>query len=160
MNIINPNLINNNFKNIKRSDTPQTNLQEPKSFKEILETKQTNLQEPKSFKEILETKSETSNIQFSKHASMRLGNRNLSLSNSFSKHASMRLGNRNLSLSNSQMKRVEQGIEKAKAKGINDSLVLVDNIALVVNIKNNIVITAIQNDNEKVYSNIDGAVIV
>ncbi|MDE6357279.1 MAG: flagellar protein, partial [Eubacteriales bacterium] len=51
-------------------------------------------------------------------------------------------------------------IEKAKEKGINGSLVLVDNIALVVNVKKNIVITAIQNDNEKVYSNIDGAVIV
>lgn len=124
MNIINPNLINNNFKNIKKTNTPQANLQETNSFKDILETK-----------------SETSNIQFSKHASMRLGNRNLSLSNS-------------------QIKRIEQGIEKAKAKGINDSLVLVDNIALVVNVKNNIVITAIQNDNEKVYSNIDGAVIV
>ncbi|MDE6182309.1 MAG: hypothetical protein K2F59_03795 [Eubacteriales bacterium] len=124
MNIINPNLINNNFKNIKKTNTPQVNLQETNTFKDILETK-----------------SETSNIQFSKHASMRLGNRNLSLSNS-------------------QIKRVEQGIEKAKAKGINDSLVLVDNIALVVNVKNNIVITAIQNDNEKVYSNIDGAVIV
>lgn len=124
MNIINPNLINNNFKNIKKVDTPQANLQETNSFKDILEKQ-----------------SETSNIQFSKHASMRLGNRNLRLSNS-------------------QMKRVEQGIEKAKAKGINDSLVLVDNIALVVNVKNNIVITAIQNDSEKVYSNIDGAVIV
>lgn len=123
MNIINPNLINNNFNNIKKNDTPQANLQETKSFKDILEKKS------------------ESNIQFSKHASMRLGNRNLTLSNS-------------------QMKRIEQGIEKAKEKGINDSLVLVDNIALVVNVKKNIVITAIQNDNEKVYSNIDGAVIV
>ena len=123
MNIINPNLINNNFNNIKKNDTPQANLQETKSFKEIL------------------GKKAESNIQFSKHASMRLDNRNLTLSNS-------------------QMKRIEQGIEKAKEKGINDSLVLVDNIALVVNVKKNIVITAIQNDNEKVYSNIDGAVIV
>lgn len=126
MNIINPNLINNNLQNIKKNSNINQN----------------NFQEEKSFKNILESKAKASNnIQFSKHASMRLGNRNINLSNS-------------------QMKRVEQGIEKAKEKGIKDSLVLVDNVALVVNIKNNIVITAIQNDNDKVYSNIDGAVIV
>lgn len=81
---------------------------------------------------------------------------------SFSKHASMRLNNRNITLSNEQIKRVEEGINKATQKGINDSLVLVDDVALVVNIKNRVVITAIdkQSNNENVFTNIDGAVIV
>lgn len=95
----------------------------------------------KTFKEILENKSEKINV-------------------SFSKHASMRLSSRNLQLSNSQIKRVENGIKRAEEKGIKDSLVLVDNIALLVNIKNKTVVTAIDNNYEKVYTNIDGAVIV
>lgn len=78
----------------------------------------------------------------------------------FSKHAFNRLWDRDLSLSVSQIKRIESGIEKAEKKGINDSLVLVDNIALVVNIKNRTVVTAMPSNNEKIYTNIDGAVIV
>lgn len=78
----------------------------------------------------------------------------------FSKHASMRLNDRNVSLSSEQIKRVESGINMASQKGINDSLVLVDDIALVVNVKNKVVITAMNNGNENIFTNIDGAVIV
>ena len=95
----------------------------------------------KTFKEIFDNKAENANI-------------------SFSKHASMRLNSRNLQLSNAQIKRVEDGIKRAEEKGIKDSLVLVDNIALLVNVKNKTVVTAIDNNSEKVYTNIDGAVIV
>ena len=78
----------------------------------------------------------------------------------FSKHASMRLNDRNVSLSSEQIKRVESGIDKASQKGINDSLVLVDDIALVVNVKNKVVITAMDSKNDGIFTNIDGAVIV
>ena len=78
----------------------------------------------------------------------------------FSKHASMRLNDRKVSLSSEQIKRVESGIEKASQKGINDSLVLVDDIALVVNVKNKVVITAMNGNNDNIFTNIDGAVIV
>lgn len=80
----------------------------------------------------------------------------------FSKHASMRLSARNVNLSDEQILRVEEGVKKANSKGINDSLVLVDDIALVVNVKNRVVITAMnqENSNENVFTNIDGAVIV
>ena len=78
----------------------------------------------------------------------------------FSKHASMRLNERNVSLSSEQIKRVESGIDKASKKGINDSLVLVDNVALVVNVKNKVVITDMNSENENIFTNIDGAVIV
>ncbi len=80
----------------------------------------------------------------------------------FSKHASMRLDNRDIKFSPEQMNRIENGVQKAKEKGINDSLVLVDNIALVVNVKNKMVITAIDNEQQKenIFTNIDGAVIV
>ena len=72
----------------------------------------------------------------------------------------MRLNDRKVSLSSEQIKRVESGIEKASQKGINDSLVLVDDIALVVNVKNKVVITAMNGNNDNIFTNIDGAVIV
>ncbi len=76
----------------------------------------------------------------------------------FSKHANMRINARNINLTNDQMERLEEGVSKARNKGINDSLVLLDDLALVVNVKNNTVVTAVENNN-KVFTNIDGAVI-
>lgn len=78
----------------------------------------------------------------------------------FSKHATMRLDSRNIDLSVSQMKRLEDGVKKAEQKGITDSLILLDNVALVVNIKNKKVVTAIEDNKDRVYTNINGAVIV
>ncbi len=78
----------------------------------------------------------------------------------FSKHASMRLSARDITLSPDQLRRVESGVDKALEKGINDSLVLVDNVALVVNVKSKTVITAMNKENDNIFTNIDGAVIV
>ncbi|MDR0271833.1 MAG: hypothetical protein LBI27_00750 [Clostridiales bacterium] len=78
----------------------------------------------------------------------------------FSKHASLRLNDRNINLSGEQIDRVTDGISKANEKGIRDSLVLVDDVALVVNVKSRTVITAISQAQENIFSNIDGAVIV
>ena len=78
----------------------------------------------------------------------------------FSKHAALRLDDRNISLTNDQMERVADGIGKASDKGIRDSLVLVDDVALLVNIKSRTVITAMSQATDNVFSNIDGAVIV
>jgi len=78
----------------------------------------------------------------------------------FSKHAAVRLNSRAISLSDEQLKRVESGIVNAKQKGIKDSLVLVDDLALLVNVPSRTVITAINQNNQNVFTNIDGAVIV
>lgn len=78
----------------------------------------------------------------------------------FSKHAAVRLSTRAISLSDDQLKRVESGIANAGQKGIKDSLVLVDDLALLVNIPSKTVITAINQNNQNVFTNIDGAVIV
>ena len=80
----------------------------------------------------------------------------------FSKHASLRLQDRNIELSDSQMDRLNAGMQKANEKGINESLVLMDQMAFIVNVKNNTVITALneQEIKENVFTNIDGAVIV
>ena len=77
----------------------------------------------------------------------------------FSKHASLRLQNRNISISSEQMERLKDGAGKAKAKGIQESLVMVDDLAFIVNTKSNTVITAVKELESSVLTNIDGAVI-
>lgn len=79
----------------------------------------------------------------------------------FSKHANQRLESRNINLSEEQMSRLNQGVSKARDKSINESLVMMDNLAFIVNIKNNTVVTALEsNEESNVFTNIDGAVIV
>ncbi|CCZ05317.1 TIGR02530 family flagellar biosynthesis protein [Bovifimicola ammoniilytica] len=80
----------------------------------------------------------------------------------FSKHAGERLEERNITLSIEQMKRLEEATVRADEKGIKESLMLMDNMAFIVNVKNSTVITAMdQTDNkDNIFTNIDGAVIV
>ncbi len=80
----------------------------------------------------------------------------------FSKHAVNRLAERNIELTDKQMERLQEGTMKAGAKGINESLVIVDQLAFIVNVPNNTVITAMNQTeaNENVFTNIDGAVIM
>ena len=80
----------------------------------------------------------------------------------FSKHASQRLDERNIVLSENQSQRLEEGVLKASEKGITDSLVLVDDLAFIVNVPNQTVVTAMDQtkSEENIFTNIDGAVIV
>ena len=77
----------------------------------------------------------------------------------FSKHANERLISRNIDLSAEQMERLNDGTTRARAKGINESLVVVDDLAFIVNVKNNTVVTAVGESDDKIFTNIDGAVI-
>ena len=79
----------------------------------------------------------------------------------FSKHASSRLDSRNIELSADQVARLMEGTSKAENKGINDSLVIVDDLAFIVNVPNKTVVTAInrQESENSIFTNIDGAVI-
>lgn len=77
----------------------------------------------------------------------------------FSKHANARLQTRGIDLSAEQMERLENGTSKAREKGIQESLVMVDNLAFIVNVKNNTVITAVNDATDSIFTNIDGAVI-
>lgn len=80
----------------------------------------------------------------------------------FSKHANERLASRNINLNDEQMSRLNKGVMQAKEKSIKESLVMMDNIAFIVNIKNNTVVTAMdqETNDSNVFTNIDGAVIV
>ena len=79
-----------------------------------------------------------------------------------SKHATNRLADRNIELTRERVERLNMGAAKAGAKGINESLVIVDSLAFIVNVPNQTVITAMdQTDaNDNVFTNIDGAVII
>lgn len=79
----------------------------------------------------------------------------------FSKHASLRLNDRGIELTKNQMERLEDGTRRAAQKGIKDSLVIVDQLAFIVNVPNSTVITAMDStqDNENIFTNINGAVI-
>lgn len=79
----------------------------------------------------------------------------------FSKHAAGRLQDRGIELSNDQMERLSDGVKKAQMKGIRDSLVLVDELAFIVNVPNQTVVTAMTSKDaqENVFTNINGAVI-
>ena len=80
----------------------------------------------------------------------------------FSKHANIRLNARNINFTKDQLDRINQGVFNAEQKGIKESLVLIDNVALVVNIENKTVVTAIDKDEakEQIFTNIDGAVLI
>lgn len=80
----------------------------------------------------------------------------------FSKHATQRLSQRNINLSYEQNIRLTNGVTEAEKKGVNESLVLVDNLAFIVNVPNKTVVTAMDQEetNANVFTNIDGAVIM
>ena len=79
----------------------------------------------------------------------------------FSKHAVNRLSERNIEISDGLMERLSAGMQAAGQKGINESLVMVDQLAFIVNVKNQAVITALDGNesDQNVFTNIDGAVI-
>lgn len=80
----------------------------------------------------------------------------------FSKHAMGRLADRDIRLTDDQMERLSDGTQKAGAKGIKESLVIVDQLAFIVNVPNQTVVTAMDQTEAQtnIYTNIDGAVIM
>lgn len=80
----------------------------------------------------------------------------------FSKHASTRLLDRNIDLTEEVNQRLENGVEQASKKGVQESLVLVDSLAFIVNVPSRTVVTAMDQTetNSNVFTNIDGAVII
>ncbi len=80
----------------------------------------------------------------------------------FSKHALGRLSDRKIELSAGQLERLNDGARKAGQKGIRDSLVIVDQLAFIVNVPNRTVVTAMDSTEttDNIFTNINGAVIM
>lgn len=81
----------------------------------------------------------------------------------FSQHAIQRLESRNIQLNQTDMDKLNGAVEKVAQKGAKESLILMNNdLALIVSVKNKTVITAMDGTSIKdnVFTNIDSAVIV
>ena len=80
----------------------------------------------------------------------------------FSAHARERLQMRNIHLSADDLSRLSNAVDKASAKGARESLLVMDNVAMIVSVTNRTVITALTGESmrENVFTNIDSAVIV
>lgn len=80
----------------------------------------------------------------------------------FSKHAATRVVQRNIELSESHLNRLNEGFRLAEQKGLQEPLILIDKTAFIVSVKNNTVVTTVQEEDLKgsVFTNIDGTVII
>lgn len=128
----------NNFNNIR------SNIERINAARTQADTKKEQVQQTGAFGSILQDKLEQSSGL------------------KFSKHAELRLQSRNINLTQAQKDKMSEAVSKAEEKGVKDSLVLMDNLAFVVNVRSRTVITA-ANSNElkdNVFTNIDGAVII
>lgn len=121
----------------------QTSKQAPTSAK-------TNTTAPStSFEQMLQSmleKEQTQGVEFSRHALDRLEERGIDLTES------------------GRLERLQKGIDIAKQKGSNDSLILLDQTAFVVSVKNSTVITALPGEDLEgqgtIFTNIDSTVII
>src|SRR5207248_2667424 len=61
----------------------------------------------------------------------------------FSTHAQQRLQQRDITLDDQDMAKINQAVDRAQEKGAKESLILLDDMAFVVSVKNRVVITAV-----------------
>ncbi len=80
----------------------------------------------------------------------------------FSGHAMQQLEARNIKLTPDDVARMNAMADKAATKGVKKALFMLNDVALIVSIKNRTVITAIDGDSmkENVFTNIDSAAII
>lgn len=80
----------------------------------------------------------------------------------FSNHAIERMSRRGIQLTPDEIDRLNYAVGKAQEKGARDTLVLMDNKAFIVSIKNKMVVTVMDKTNlkENVFTNIDSTVVV
>lgn len=79
-----------------------------------------------------------------------------------SKHARERLAERNIEISDMEWTNIKAKVDEAKAKGVRESLVLLEQAALIVSAKNGTVITAMDPTEAKsqIFTNIDGTIVL
>ncbi|MCB0407484.1 MAG: hypothetical protein KDD34_04710 [Bdellovibrionales bacterium] len=91
-----------------------------------------------------------------------VGSQKLENALKFSSHAVERMQTRGITFDPTQMQKIESAIEKARGKGAKETLVLTDKSALIVSVKNNTVVTVMDNQalKENVFTNIDSTVMI
>jgi flagellar operon protein len=118
-----------------------SNLQEAQKRQQSISAGTTGI--ASSFKDLLETKVAQSETGIK-----------------FSSHAEKRMQSRDIQMTAAQMQRLGTAVDKARAKGAQETLMVFENFSLIVSVKNNTVITAVDNSSmkENVFTNIDSAV--
>jgi flagellar operon protein len=78
----------------------------------------------------------------------------------FSNHAQNRIQSREIDMNNDNVNRLSDAIDKAEKRGGKSSLVMVDDLAFIVNVPSRTVITALDKDQrgEGVFTHIDSVV--
>ena len=84
------------------------------------------------------------------------------LSFKFSNHAVERMQRRGISYTPDQLQSIERAVNEADKKGSKEALILSDNSAKIVSVKNKTVVTVMDKENLKdnVFTNIDSTVII
>jgi flagellar operon protein len=79
----------------------------------------------------------------------------------FSKHAVQRMKSRGISLDKQKISKLDAAVNAASNKGAKESLVLMDELALVVSVRNRTVITAMSSNETRgnIFTSIDSTVI-
>jgi len=80
----------------------------------------------------------------------------------FSSHAQKRMESRNITINADEMRKIEDGVAKLRNKGCQDSVILSNERAYVISIKNNTVVTIVDEASLKdnVFTNIDSMTLV
>ena len=80
----------------------------------------------------------------------------------FSAHAQKRMESRNITINSDEMKKIEESVAKLRDKGCQDSVILSQDRAYVISIKNNTVVTIVDEASIKdnIFTNIDSMTLV
>lgn len=80
----------------------------------------------------------------------------------FSKHAAQRVAERGIEVSDRLMSDLNQAVEKAKAKGVRDVVIIGKDGAFIVNVPHNLIVTTMNGNEmkENIFTNIDSAVLL
>ncbi|MBY0120690.1 TIGR02530 family flagellar biosynthesis protein [Bacillus sp. S/N-304-OC-R1] len=79
-----------------------------------------------------------------------------------SKHAQDRMQQRGIQINDTHWKQIADKVFEARKKGVNESLVLLKDAALIVSAKNNTVITAMDREEARtqIFTNINGTILL
>lgn len=79
-----------------------------------------------------------------------------------SKHAQERIQQRDIHISDNDWNLIEEKVQEASYKGVTDSLVILQDAALIVSAKNKTVVTAmnIEEAKSQIFTNINGTIIM
>lgn len=119
----------------------------------------------------IDSKNVINKLQYQQHINKKKKNQGISFdklleqkSNSlekelkFSKHAKERIESRNLKLNEEDIEKISQAMNKAKEKGINNSLIVTDKAVYIANINSRTIITAMEGMKDRVFTNVDGVI--